>query len=132
MIRPRSGCGLPDRPLTAARGLGRLRRQDFATDYVWIPQCMKRNGSHGIDIFMRLRSGVRYPTGRIQSAGCGVRKMRRLLAVAPVLLLMSGWAITDRLDITNHHLGNCTRELSETNQRLGRGIEARRRERPGR
>ena len=45
--------------------------------------------------------------------------MRRLLATAPVLLLMSGCAITDRLDITNHHLGTVTRELNETNQRLG-------------
>jgi septal ring factor EnvC (AmiA/AmiB activator) len=45
--------------------------------------------------------------------------MRRSLAIAPSLLLTSGRAITDRLDITNHQLGTVNRQLGETNQRLG-------------
>ena len=45
--------------------------------------------------------------------------MRRLLVLAPCSLLSSGWAITDRLDITNHQLGAVNQKIAETNLRLG-------------
>jgi hypothetical protein len=45
--------------------------------------------------------------------------MRSLLVLAPALLLSSGCAITDRLDITNHQLGAVNQKIAETNLRLG-------------
>jgi len=45
--------------------------------------------------------------------------MRRLFAIAPALLLSTGCAITDRLDITNHQLAAVDQKIAETNLRLG-------------
>jgi septal ring factor EnvC (AmiA/AmiB activator) len=45
--------------------------------------------------------------------------VKRLLAIATALLLASGCAVTDRLDITNHQLGAVNQKIAETNLRLG-------------
>lgn len=44
--------------------------------------------------------------------------MKRFLGIAPLLLLTSGCAITDRLDLTNQQLGAANSRIGETNQRL--------------